>query len=170
MVFGIFLLTGTSDWALFPLVLYFSPDRFWYPYIKFTTTFFGPIIGKPKFLILLEGDPKSANGCDFLAKTSENGFYQKNLGDPEVFIMFTPPIYGRSIENGQNGQKCIFLPQIHFYRTQVSLVRSMCLVSVTKRGLWNFTDLTPADEDTNWILTDNDKHCQRHNGPRVLIS
>ena len=92
MVFRIFLFICMSDWALvFSLVLYFSPDRFWYPYIKFTTTFFGPIIGKPKFLILLEGDPKSANGCDFLAKTSENGFYQKNLGDPEVFIMFTPP-------------------------------------------------------------------------------
>ena len=27
----------------------------------------------------------------------------------------------------------------------------------TERGLWNFTDVTPADEDTNWILTDNDK-------------
>ena len=44
------------------------------------------------------------------------------------------------------------------------LVRSMCLVLsnwltdwVSERRLWNFTDLTPADEDTNWILTDNDK-------------
>ena len=30
-------------------------------------------------------------------------------------------------------------------------------LSETEWGLWNFTDLTPADEDTNWILTDNDK-------------
>ena len=46
VVFGIFLLTGKSDWALvFSLVLYFSPDRFWYPYIKFTTTLiFDPYI------------------------------------------------------------------------------------------------------------------------------
>ena len=37
------------------------------------------------------------------------------------------------------------------------LVRSMCLeVSnwVSKRGLWNLTDVTLADEDTNSILTD----------------
>ena len=46
------------------------------------------------------------------------------------------------------------------YRTQVSLVRSMCLVSVSNwvsDVLWNFTDVTLADVDTNWILTDNDK-------------
>ena len=30
-------------------------------------------------------------------------------------------------------------------------------LSLSERGLWNFTDVTPADEDTNWILTDNDK-------------
>ena len=38
------------------------------------------------------------------------------------------------------------------------LVRSMFLVSLSKwvseRGLWNFTDVTLADEDTNSILTD----------------
>ena len=28
---------------------------------------------------------------------------------------------------------------------------------VSERRLWNFTDVTPADEDTNLILTDNDK-------------
>ena len=41
------------------------------------------------------------------------------------------------------------------------LVRSMCLVSLTEwvsdLRLWNFTDVTLTDEDTNWILTDNDK-------------
>ena len=31
---------------LFPLLLYFSPDRFQYPYIKFTTTFFWPYNGE----------------------------------------------------------------------------------------------------------------------------
>ena len=28
---------------------------------------------------------------------------------------------------------------------------------VSHLRLWNFTDVTPADEDTNWILTNNDK-------------
>ena len=40
------------------------------------------------------------------------------------------------------------------------LVRSMCLVVtnwLSERRLWNFTDVTLTDEDTNWILTDNDK-------------
>ena len=49
----------------------------------------------------------------FFSKTSPNWSYQKNLGDPEVFIKFTPPIYGRSIE------KKIFLgpkwPKMHFF-------------------------------------------------------
>ena len=47
-----------------------------------------------------------------------------------------------------------------FYRTQVSW-SDLCVWFVSKwvseRRLWNFTDVTPADEDTNWILTDNDK-------------
>ena len=45
----------------------------------------------------------------------------------------------------------------NFYRTQVDLVRSMCLeVSewLSERRCWNFTDVTQADEDTNSILTD----------------
>ena len=37
----------------------------------------------------------------------------------------------------------------------------MCLVLSNKLSnelrLWNFTDVTLTDEDTNWILTDNDK-------------
>ena len=33
---------------------------------------------------------------------------------------------------------------------------SGCL-KLTESRCWNFTDVTPADEDTNWILTDNDK-------------
>ena len=45
-----------------------------------------------------------------------------------------------------------------FYRTQVSRpVRSMGRVVskwVSERRCWNFTDVTPADEDTNSILTD----------------
>ena len=55
------------------------------------------------------------------------------------------------------------LNRIHkwdFYRTQVDLVRSMCLVLCEwvsewlRDDVWNFTDVTPADEDTNSILTD----------------
>ena len=51
------------------------------------------------------------------------------------------------------------LNRIHkwdFYRTQVDLVRSMCLVclSLSERCLWNFTDVTLADEDTDSIQTD----------------
>ena len=57
---AIFLKFGISGWffgffsslvcpielILFALVLYFSPDRFWYPYIDFTTTLiFDPIMG-----------------------------------------------------------------------------------------------------------------------------
>ena len=39
--FGFFSsLVCRIELILFPLLLYFSPDRFWYPYIKFTTTFF----------------------------------------------------------------------------------------------------------------------------------
>ena len=41
-----------------------------------------------------------------------------------------------------------------FYRTQVSLVRSMCPV-VSHWRFWNLTDVTLADEDTKSILTDN---------------
>ena len=41
-----------------------------------------------------------------------------------------------------------------FYRTQVSLVRSMGPV-VTPRGFWKLTDVTLVDEDTKSILTDN---------------
>ena len=48
---------GFFSWLVCPielilcsLVLYFSPDRFWYPYIKFTTTFiFDLIMGIFKF-------------------------------------------------------------------------------------------------------------------------
>ena len=50
-----------------------------------------------------------------------------------------------------------YMYSIDFYRTQVDLVRSMCLVSGSKRGLWNLTDVTLADEDTNSILTDKAK-------------
>ena len=46
-----FSLICPIDLILFPLLLYFSPDRFWYPYIGFTTTlFFGAIMGIFKFL------------------------------------------------------------------------------------------------------------------------
>ena len=49
--FGFFSsLVCRIELILFPLLLYFSPDRFWYPYIGFTTTlFFGPIMGIFKF-------------------------------------------------------------------------------------------------------------------------
>ena len=45
-----------------------------------------------------------------------------------------------------------------FYRTQVSW-SDLCVWSleVSHKRLWNFSDVTPADEDTNLILTDNDK-------------
>ena len=56
----------------------------------------------------------------------------------------------------------------HFYRTQVSLVRSMGLVvshSLTHSltDLANLTDVTLADEDTNSILTDNAKRAIQGN-------
>ena len=44
---------------------------------------------------------------------------------------------------------------VFFYRTQVSLVRSMGRFSLTTRPFWNLTDVTLADEDTKSILTDN---------------
>ena len=47
---------------------------------------------------------------------------------------------------------------ISFYRTQVSLVRSLCpdvRHSLTERPFVDLTDVTLADEDTNSILTDN---------------
>ena len=47
---------------------------------------------------------------------------------------------------------------LYIYWTQVSLVRSLCpdvRPSVTNWRLWNLTDVTLADEDTNSILTDN---------------
>ena len=49
--FGFFSsLVCRIELILFPLRLYFSPDRFWYPYIGFTTTlFFGPIMVIFKF-------------------------------------------------------------------------------------------------------------------------
>ena len=49
--FGFFSsLVCRIELILFPLLLHFSPDRSWYPYIKFTTTFFfGPIMGIFKF-------------------------------------------------------------------------------------------------------------------------
>ena len=46
----------------------------------------------------------------------------------------------------------------YFYRTQVSLVRSMdpsLYNSLTKRPFEDLTDVTLADEDTDPILTDN---------------
>ena len=44
----------------------------------------------------------------------------------------------------------------HFYRTQVSLGSDLWVrFSLAKRRLWNLTDVTLADEDTNSILTDN---------------
>ena len=53
------------------------------------------------------------------------------------------------------GRRC------NFYRTQVSWSDLCVWLSlskwVTERHCWNFTDVTLADEDTNWILTDNDK-------------
>ena len=42
-----------------------------------------------------------------------------------------------------------------FYRTQVSLVRSMGLVLSNSATCANLTDVTLADEDTDSILTDN---------------
>ena len=45
-----------------------------------------------------------------------------------------------------------------FYRTQVSLVRSLCpdvRPSVSPRRCVDLTDVILADEDTNSILTDN---------------
>ena len=48
------------------------------------------------------------------------------------------------------------LPIFYFYRTQVSLVRSLCPSVRLSIHLWlNLTDVTLADEDTNSILTDN---------------
>ena len=52
--------------------------------------------------------------------------------------------------------KCPYMA--YFYRTQVSLVRSLgpsVRPSVTKRHFADLTDVTLADEDTNSILTDN---------------
>ena len=43
----------------------------------------------------------------------------------------------------------------NFYRTQVSLVRSMGLVVSNSATCANLTDVTLADEDTNSILSDN---------------
>ena len=47
-IFGFFSsLVCRIELIFFPLLLHFSPDSVWYPYIKFTTTlFFGPIMGK----------------------------------------------------------------------------------------------------------------------------
>ena len=49
-----------------------------------------------------------------------------------------------------------------FYRTQVSLVRSMCLV-LSKLRCVNLTDVTLADEDTESILTDNTNRANQGN-------
>ena len=50
MVFGFFSpLVCPIELILFSLVLYFTPDRFLYPYMDYTTTFFfGPIMVKSK--------------------------------------------------------------------------------------------------------------------------
>ena len=54
---------------------------------------------------------------------------------------------------------------LHFYRTQVSLVRSMDLVVSNSLSIpcANLTDVTLADEDTNSILTDNAKRAIQGN-------
>ena len=60
----------------------------------------------------------------------------------------------------QSEQK-LFFSVLDFYRTQVSLVRSLCpdvrlsvCPSVSETPCWDLTDVTLADEDTNSILTD----------------
>ena len=47
----------------------------------------------------------------------------------------------------------LYIMVIYYYRTQVSLVRSMG-TDVWNLSLWNLTDVSLADEDTNSILTD----------------
>ena len=45
---------------------------------------------------------------------------------------------------------------VYFYRTQVNLGSDLWVrMSLTPRPLWNLTELTLADNDTNPILTDN---------------
>ena len=51
---------------------------------------------------------------------------------------------------------------LHFYRTKVSLVRSMGPV-VSKTPCADLTDVTLANEDTNSMLTDNAKRAIQGN-------
>ena len=66
-------LVSPIELILSSLVLYFSSGRFWYPYIKFTTTFiFDPLMGIFKF-----SDPR------WRVKEVE---YSKNLFTPMILI------------------------------------------------------------------------------------
>ena len=52
----------------------------------------------------------------------------------------------------------------NFYRTQVNLGSDLWVrMSVSLRGLLNLTDVTPADDDTNPILTDDTNRASQGN-------
>ena len=56
----------------------------------------------------------------------------------------------------------------NFYRIQVSGVRSLG-PDVPPTSLWNFIDVTLADEDTNSMLTDNAKRVIQGNEAMQVI-
>ena len=75
--------------------------------------------------------------------------------EPEVCLGWLQPLCLPSLA------VTVCLRILCFYRTQVSWSDLCVWLSETEwvshLRLWNFTDVTPAVEDTNWILTDNDK-------------
>ena len=76
---------------LFPLILYFSPDRFWYPYINFTTTFFSPNNGEIKKVIWPEGNQIFIKSVWFFGQNISKWGLPKDFGWPPSFHTDYPP-------------------------------------------------------------------------------